>query len=264
MPRPLTLAALAMAAGAALPAQAIRYAPGEFRYGVVTVIKRSDARGDQKQDYTITANQALTLLLTPRGADSLRFRITLDAYTLGSDLPVQLPAVSQLQGTVVEGVITASGRMVRYSHRSPVTSGADVLALAENMSRFLVTVSPDAVTGATAVDTTSSRQSNAGGELLERTITTTKVDGDTTFAGQKAWRIRRDTDVTVSGTTMQSGQALHVEGGGTGTGTFFLSMKGVYLGALTRSTTSTAITLPDGGAVVSSQEATSTIQLVAK
>jgi hypothetical protein len=266
MPRPLTLAALALAAGAALPAQSIRYAPGEFRYGVVSQIKRRDTRGDQKQDYTITTNQAMSLLLTPRGNDSLRFRMTLDAYTIGSDLPVKLPDVGRLQGTIVEGVMTAYGRMVHYSHRAPATAGggADVLELAENMSQFLITLAPDAANGSSRTDTTSSHNTNQGGDLTERTITTTTVDGDTVFAGQPAWRIRRDMSVTVDGTTMQGTQLLQVTGGGDGKGTFYLSKKGVYLGATTRTVTNTTITLPDGGAIVSTQEALSTITLAAK
>ncbi|HUO53074.1 MAG TPA: hypothetical protein VMT93_11170 [Gemmatimonadaceae bacterium] len=256
--------ALAILAAAPLPAQAIRYAPGQFRYGVVTAIKRSDTRGGGKLEYTITATQAFTLLLTPRGADSLRFRLTLDAYTLGSDLPVQLPDVGQLQGTQVEGVVTAYGRMVHYSHHSPAAGGADAQALADNMSKFLVTLRPDAVDGSVSVDTTSSHQQDQNGDITERTVTTTRIDGDTLYAGEKAWRVRRTTEVTVSGFTIQDGKALQVSGGGGGAGTFYLSVKGVYLGAVTRSTTNTTITLPDGGAIVSDQEATSAITLVTK
>lgn len=254
-----SLSALTLLAAAALPAQAIRYAPVEAKYSVVTAIKRSDVRGDQKQDYTVTASQAMSLLLTARGADSLRFRLTLDSYSLASDLPIQLPNVGLMKGTVVEGVMTTAGRMLHYTHRSPVTSGADLIAVADNMSRFLVTVAPGATYGSSTTDTTSSHRANDGGDLDERTIATTMVDGDTVFAGQKAWRIRRSTVITVAGSTVQGGQTLRIAGGGTGSGVFYLSTKGVYLGAVTRSATNTTITLPDGSTVASAQDATSTI-----
>ena len=100
---------VALLAAAALPAQAIRYAPGEYKYSVATVIKQSQEMGDQKQASTINLAQRMAVLLIARGADSLRFRTTLEDYTISADLPIQLPDVGKLKGTIVEGVMTAYG-----------------------------------------------------------------------------------------------------------------------------------------------------------
>ena len=67
----LSLAASAAAVHA--QAAAVRYAPGEHAYAVTTVIKHTDARGEQKQAYTVTAQQRMKLLLTARDAQTLRF-----------------------------------------------------------------------------------------------------------------------------------------------------------------------------------------------
>jgi hypothetical protein len=243
------LAFAALLTAAALPAQAIRYAPGDYKYSVTTVIKQSQEMGDQKQGSTIGITQRMAVLLIARGADSLRFRTTLEDYTISADLPIQLPDVGKLKGTVVEGAMTAYGRVAHYSHRSPVTSGADVIALAENMSRFVLALSPNAAKGYTWTDTASTHNKNDGGELSERTVTTTLIDGDTVVAGVKAWRIRRHTTVTVKGMTVQDGASLPITSDGDGTGTFCISLQGVYLGAHTANASVTTIQLPTGGIV---------------
>jgi len=252
---------LALLAGVALPAQAIRYAPGEYKYSVATVIKQSQEMGDQKQASTINLSQRIAVLLIARGPDSLRFRTTLEDYSISADLPIQLPDVAKLKGTVVEGVMTSYGRVAHYTHRSAVTSGADVIALAENMSRFIIALSPSAAKGTTWTDTTSSHDKNVGGEISERTIITTVVDGDTVVDGMKAWRIRRRTVVAVTGTTVQNGASLPITSDGDGTGTYCLSLQGVYLGAITTNKSVTTIQLPSGGMVTQTAESELAITL---
>ena len=262
MRRTLTTSLAIALSAAALPAQAIRYAPGQYRYAIVDSIKRSDVRGDAKQSYTIVATQAMAVLLTPRGSDSLRVRYTLERNRLTSDLPVQLPQVEKLEGTVVEGTMTASGRMIRHTYHSPDSLSLEVAALADNMTQFLLWVTPGATVGRSITDTTSSRQTDGGSDITERTVTTTTIEGDTTFAGQKAWRIRRDTETHVDGVLMQEGNALQESGGGNGTGYFYVSKSGVYLGSSAKSSTTTMLKLPDGTSIASALAATSTVTLV--
>lgn len=204
----------------------------------------------------------MKLLLGARDAQSMRFRLALERYTVSADLPMRLPDVSKFQGTVVEGVITPSGRMLHYTFRSPDSASAEAAALAGNLSGFLVTIPASAQPGAPVADTTSSRQTEGKNDLTERTITTTAVETDTVYAGQTARRIRRDTEVTVGGVSVQQGQALQIVGEGGGTGFFYVTPAGAYLGAHTRTTVNTQFTLPDGSHVSSIEDATSTIVLV--
>jgi len=261
MPTLRSISCLALLAAAPLSAQAIRYAPGQYKYAVATTIKQSQAMGDQTQASTIMLTQKMAVLLIARGSDSLRFRTTLEDYTISANLPIQLPDVAKLKGTVVEGVMTAYGRVAHYTHRSTVTSGADVIALAENMSRFIIALSPSAVKGTTWTDTTSSHDKNAGGEISERTIITTVVDGDTVVNGVKAWRIRRRTVVMVKGTTVQNDASLPIASDGDGNGTYCLSLQGVYLGAHTTNKSVTTIQLPTGGMVTQTAESDLTVTL---
>ena len=256
------LSLLTLLAAAPLTAQSIRYTPGEFTYGVRTVVKQTQEMGGQQQASTITADQKLTVLLIARGADSLRFRNTLVSDTISADLPIKLPDVGKLQGTVIEGFMTAWGRVAHFTHRSPGGDAAAASEQAENMSHFFIALAPQTESGYSHTDTTTNRRAVEGGEIAERTITMTVVDGDTVVGGVKAWRIRRRTDVRMSGTMVQSGQDLPVTSEGTGTGTFLLSVNGVYLGSRSVTTSVTRIQLPDGSTVTQTQDATSVTALV--
>ncbi len=262
MTRPLPILALAILGVLPAAAQSIRYAPGEYKYTVTTISKQSQTMGDQKQASTLTLDQRISLLLVARGADSLRFRTVLDDYTLSADLPIQLPDVAPLKGTTVEGVMTAAGRVAHFTRRSSAASGAEVQTLADNMSRFLIALAPTGVNKKSWTDTTTIHDTHDGADLIERTITVTTVDGDTVVAGVHAWRVRRQIAVTRRGTTIEAGQPLQTTGEQNGSGTFCVSVKGVYLGARTTSTGANSITLPDGRTVTIDQSAVSTIGLL--
>jgi hypothetical protein len=255
----LVLAALALATR--IDAQAIRYAPGAYKYSVLTVIKKTDRISDQPLQSTLTADQKMSLTIAAHGADSLAFKMTLVDYSLSSDLPIQLPNVERLKGTTVEGVMTPAGRMTRYTHTSTQAGGADIVAIAQNMSRFLVALAPLSGSARTWTDTTDSRQTSDGGGMNERTVTTSTIDGDTVYNGAKAWRIQRRTTFTASGTTTQDKQVLEIASDGTGSGTYYVSERGVYLGARSRTLSNSTIKLPDGRIVSVTQDATSTVSL---
>lgn len=260
MLRSLALALVVLAP--ALPAQLVKYAPGQYRYSIVNAIKQNEVRGGGKQEYSMTAKQTMALFLAPRDAGSLRMRLTLEAYSLVSDLPIQLPRVEQMNGTVVDGVITTTGRLLRYTHHSPDSATFEVAAVAENMSHFLLYVTPDAVVGKTITDTTSSLPANSGNGIGDRTVTSTTIEGDTVIGGQKAWRIRRETEVQMSGELLQEGRTLQQTGEATGSGYFYVSDAGVYLGSTTHFVTTTTLRFPDGTAVSTAVDASTTVTLV--
>ena len=249
---------VALAPGSDGPA----YSPGTYKYSLLTVIKRSQSVSNTELSSTLTADQHMALSLTARGADSLAFQLTLTEYSLRSDLPTQLPDFLKMKGTIVMGTMSITGRLASFSHLSPVTGGAEILSLAQNMSRFLPVLAPESGAATSFTDTVSDKQASQGGDLDERTITNTTLDGDTVFAGGRAFRVRRATTVTLEGTTMQGGQPLTVSSEGTGAGTFYVSERGVYLGARTTSVSTSRIKLPDGSIVTLTQDATSTVTLL--
>jgi hypothetical protein len=261
MTRPLPLAAATLALASTLSAQSLRYAPGEFKYTALIVIKQNQVLGAQSTKSTVTSDERMSLLLAPRGTDSLRFRLALDQWTLSADVPIQLQDFSALQGTVVEGAMTGGGRLAHYTYRSPAGTGPDVAAHAQQMSQFLIVLPRGPLTGRSWSDTTVSPPSSDGTDLAERTITTTVVAGDTMYAGERAWRLRRETTFTRQGTMLQGTQRLAVSAQASGQGTYYISARGVFLGARTTMQSSSTITLADGQVTTLAQDATSVIAL---
>ena len=261
--RTIPLAVVAALAGATtLPAQGtVTYAPGARRYHLISVVKRTQELQGQKTEYQITNEQRVSLNILARGKDTLRFAVTLDSSKLSSNLPVQLPDLSKMQGTQVSGAMSPSGAVYSVQSSIVADSGTDAQSLVEGMSRFLLPVPPGTKVGSSWVDTSTSRVNRGGNDLASRTVTTTTLLGDTTFAGQKAWRFERKLVLRIGGTQVQGSDQLAVKGDGTGSGMYYVSTKGVYLGStgtqnmtMTVAIASKGVTIPVTQSVVSRVE----------
>ena len=263
-------AVAAVAALASLPALAatliaqkpMTYAPGSARYHLISVITRSQEQGGQKAEFKITNEQQVTVKLSAHGSDTLDFAYTLDSSKVVSNPPVQLPDVSKLVGTSVMGSMSAHGKVYALSS-SAADSDPDAKNLVEGMSKFLLPLPEDAAVGSSWTDTTVNSVSSEGNKLDMSAITTSRVVGDTTFQGQKAWRVERTSVLSLQGKQSQGGQELQVEGEGTGNGTYYLGANGVYLGSSATQRMNMRITLPATGQTVPvTQAVTSTVEMI--
>ena len=267
----LTRAVAAAAALASLPAFAaatltaqkpITYAPGSARYHLISVITRSQEQGGQKAEFKITNEQQVTVTLSAHGKDTLDFAYTLDSSTVVSNPPVQLPDVSKLVGTSVKGSMSAHGKVYALSSTAADTD-SDAKNLVEGMSKFLLPLPEDAAVGSRWTDTTVNSVSGEGNKLDMSAITTSRVVGDTTFKGQKAWRVERTSALTLQGKQSQGGQELQVEGQGTGNGTYYVGANGLYLGSSATQRMNMRITIPaTGESVPVTQAVTSTVEMM--
>lgn len=262
--RTSVLAVLAIIAGAAaLPAQGrISYSPGARKYHLVSVITRSQEMNGQKSEFKITNEQRVSVNLSAHGRDTLDFAFTLDSSRIASDPPVQLPDVGKMQGTKVSGSMSPLGRVFAISSSRPADD-PDAQNLVEGMGRFLVALPRGAKVGSTWTDTTRNAVKREGNDLAMSTVTTSKILGDTTYAGEKAWRVQRTSVLALHGTQNQNGQEMHVEGNGTGSGMYYLSTAGAYLGSIGSQNMKMTIALPGTGQTVPVlQSVTSKVELV--
>lgn len=250
-------------ATAALPAQtSIGYVPVANRYHLISVITRSQEQGGQKAEFEITNEQQVSVELSARGKDTLDFSYTLDSSRVVSKPPVQLPDVSRLAGTKVNGSMSRSGKVFSVTSNA-AADNADARNLVDGMSRFLLVLPENATVGSSWVDTTVNSVNRDGNNLDMSSITTSRILGDTTYQGQKAWRVQRASVLSLEGKQSQAGQELRVNGEGTGSGTYYVSTAGVYLGSMSSQSMKMRITLPATGETVPvTQAVTSKVELL--
>lgn len=257
------LAVVPVFPAASLTAQKpIAYAPGAARYHLISVITRSQEQGGQRAEFKITNEQQVSVTLSEHGKDTLDFAYTLDSSRVVSNPPVQLPDVSKLVGTSVKGSMSSHGKVYALTS-SAADSDADARNLVEGMSKFLLPFPEDAAVGSSWTDTTVNSVASEGNKLDMSAITTSRVVGDTTYRGQKAWRVERTSVLSLQGKQSQSGQELQVEGEGTGNGMYYLSATGTYLGSSATQRMNMRITIPSTGETVPvTQAVTSTVELL--
>lgn len=257
----LSIAVMGLAGAAALPAQGggIAYAPGAHHYRVTSTITSTQDAGGQKAQVQIGTQNNVTLEVSPYKADTLHFAITLDSSTISSKPDLPLPDFRQYFGLNVQGAMSPGGQV--FSAASSADSAGDPNAqrFVEGLSHFLLALPKGATVGTSWADTISTP--GGDGQVVEsRTITTSRVLGDTMYAGVKAWRIQQTSGTTLKGTVDQQGRKIPVNGQGTGTTMYYVSRAGVYLG----STMSQTVTIKaaDGTATPMTQAGVSKTELI--
>jgi hypothetical protein len=252
----------ALAGAATLPAQdgGIAYAPGAHHYRVTATVTSTQDAGGQTARIEIATRNDVTVELTPYAADTLRFAITLDSSTITSKPAVPLPDFHRYFGLRVRGAMSPSGKVFSIEASADTTGDPDVQRFVEGLSHFLVPLPEGATVGSSWSDTTVTPAGVGGQNVDSRTITTSRILGDTVYAGQPAWRIQQTTGTTLHGMVDQGGHRFPVNGKGSGTTMYYVSRTGVYLGS-TMSQTMT-IETADGSAPPMTQTGTSRTELV--
>jgi hypothetical protein len=217
----------------------IHYAPGLQHYRLHLTDRRVQEKDGQKSEGTITNDQLITIdIRGPHSSgevgknDTLRFAMSLDSISLNSTYSVSLPDVSAMQGTTVSGDMLPSGRVLNFKSDTKAQDGVDRSSMVESMAHFFPTLPDTAKMGSKWTDTTNANLSNNGTIMQTQTIATTSVVGDTTYDGQRAWRIQRQAIFKISGSQVQEKQQISMSGDGTGEGTFYIGFNGVYLASV--------------------------------
>jgi hypothetical protein len=240
---------IALVAGGALAgpleAQQFQYAPGTSQYRLTAVNKLTQEAQGQKVEQEVTSEQKLTVTLGRQARDTLSFAMTLDSAKVQTSAGAS-PDLSSLIGLKVTGALSPIGLI--YTTKGPDGPGSEMAGpLADEMSRFLPRLRPALAIGTTWTDTTSGKVNQMGISLDRTVIVTSKVVGDTTYLGERAWRIDRTTQATFAGTGTSQGQPLTMEGSSTGTDNIFVARTGIYLGGLSNNAATIKVTLVANG-----------------
>ena len=135
----------------------------------------------------------------------------------------------KLRGSKVVAKLSPFGAV--YSAVGPtddsIPNGAQ---LTEEMSRFLPKIRAKLATGSTWSDTTTGKVKQGTMDVERKVVANYKVVGDTTVGGEKSWKIARDAVTSLSGSGMNQGQQMSMEGTSNANGTLLVSQKGTFLG----------------------------------
>jgi hypothetical protein len=241
---PVLAAAVVLTAGP-IRAQQFQYAPGTSQYRLTAVNKLTQEAQGQKVEQEVTSEQKLTVVLGRQSRDTLSFAMTLDSAKVQTSAGPG-PDLSALIGLKVTGALSPSGLV--YLTKAPEGPGAAMTgAVADELSRFLPRLRSALAVGTVWTDTIAGKVNQMGISLDRTVITTSKVVGDTTYQGERAWKIDRTTQTTFAGTGTSEGQPLTMEGTSKGTDNIFVARNGVYLGGLMNNAATIKVTLVANG-----------------
>lgn len=245
--RPFTVAAIGALIIAAVPAAqaqsaSFTYAPGSHTYRVESSTKLSQEMNGQTIDGELNARHLLSLNIARQGKDTLSLAYTWDSASITTTGPVPAPDLSKVAGTKSSGRASPTGKVYSFDPGTPLAEGLPAM---EEFEHFLPIVSAvNRKAGDTWVDTVTVSGNRGGIDVNTTIIVTSTFAGDTTFAGEKSWQIRRNLTFTVAGAGAQENMAMVIEGTGTGERTDFITSKGVYLGSTLAQTAKSTISLP--------------------
>jgi len=224
----LALLSTALLLGAyPLRAQDVQYAVGTTRYRVSTTTKGSQSSPIGNSNFELGMRQQITLNLAKQTNDTMLATITLDSIAMsgaaaGAD-------VSALQGARFVSLVSPTGRV--YSTKTPSSANPLVSQIAEGITRYLPSYHAPLKTGLAWADTTTGKVTQQGMEVDRTVVSAFTVEGDTTIDGAKAFKIARVTNVKAAGSGTSQGTPISMESISKSNGSFFVSSKGVFLGA---------------------------------
>ena len=257
---PLALLVVAPLAAAPLRAQGVEYSAGTTKYHLSTTTKGSQTSPMGNQDFQMELQQQLTVNVAKQAKDTLVATVTLDSLTV-TGAPAAAGSLTRLIGSKFVTLISPTGKL--YSSKAPEGADPMLAQMNESASRFLPIYRRDMKAGMAWADTTSGKVTQQGMEVDRTTIATYKVLGDTTIAGEKAFRVERASTVKAAGSGTAQGNPISLESATTSNGVFFLSPKGVYLGGRQNDDINVKITILAQGAEINiKQQAQSKIDAI--
>jgi hypothetical protein len=257
---PAALLLLAPLVAAPLRAQGVEYSAGTTRYHLSTTTKGSQTSPMGNQDFQMELQQQLTVNVAKQAKDTLVATVTLDSLTV-TGAPSAAGSLTRLVGSKFVTLISPTGKL--YSSKTPEGADPMLAQMNESASRFLPIYRRDMKAGMAWADTTTGKMTQQGMEMDRTTIASYKVVGDTTIAGEKAFRVERESTAKAAGTGTAQGTPISLESATTSNGVFFLSPRGIYLGGRQNDDMNVKITILAQGAEINiKQQAQSRIDAI--
>src|SRR5262245_42724265 len=224
------MGALVMALGVRGPA------PVTTRYKIETKIETTidlSGMGQGQQQQNVNQSAYITVGVNDSAASKV-VHVVIDSLATDAPLPGAAEAMAKAKGAWLHGVIDPRGKMTIV--KTSADSNDFVAELKSTMGTFFPRMKAGAKQGDAWVDTTNLETKTSSRALKATVVTTYTHGGDDTMGGEKALRIETAFATTSAG-TVENPMAgpMEMESSDKGTGKFYLTPDGRYLGGSSRS-----------------------------
>ena len=220
------LACLTLALLGAAPSS---HAPVTSRFRVDQTLTQevdATAAGKGKQSVSFSTSSFLTVTLSDT-TGGRAVRIVVDSMRGDSATPIPAAVFDSARGAEFHAFLSAAGKLSDLEAVNVSPAAARVQGF---LTDFFPWVKAGAKTGEQWADTSTRATTNGTDSVVVKRVTTYRVIGTETRATRKALRIASEYASTVAGTQPTDRGLARVEGSGKGTGTYFVSSDGAYLG----------------------------------
>ena len=214
----------------ALPAQEVEYAPGTTKFHVTSAMTGSQTTPAGTANFEVGVEERLTINLMKHAKDTVMVTMTLDTISIKSAGPT--PDISKLMGAKFVSLVSSTGKF--YSVKAPDGIDPQLASITEGLGKFLPSIRGRLTKGQTWVDTVSAKVNQMGMDVDRTSISSFTVEGDTTVNGEKAIKVMRSVSAKGVGGGNMQGTPVTMEMAGVGTGAFYITSKGAYLGGTSK------------------------------
>jgi hypothetical protein len=204
-------------------------APYTVRYRIDQTLTQeidATASGKGKQSISFSTSGFLTLTLTDSTGGKV-VKVVVDSMRGDSTSPVPSAVFDSARGSEYRAFLSSSGKL---SELEPVTNTTAAQQIQGFLTDFFPWVKQGVKVGERWADTTS-RATVAGTDtVVVKRIIAYQAAARDNRDNQKAIRITSDYASSVAGTQPTPNGPAKLEGGGKGTGTYFVTSDGRYLG----------------------------------
>ena len=226
---PTYLAALGALGAVALTVPAGRLPPVTSKYRVEQSLTQEvdgTASGVGKQVLSFTTTTFVTATLND-SAGGRTLLVVIDSMKGDSATPIPAAVMDSARGGQLRGFLDRSGKPSRLTATGGSSAAAKVQGL---LADFFPWVRPGFKVGETWADTTVNTTGAGSDTVTVRRITNYKAAASETRGATKAVKITADHTSNVSGNQPTPQGPARIEGSGSGSGAYFVSPDGRYLG----------------------------------
>lgn len=216
-------------AAVALALPALRLAPVTAKYRVdqsLTQEVDATAEGQGKQGLSFNASTFVTVTLND-SADGRTMRVVIDSVQGDSAMPIPKAVADSARGGEFRAFVSKAGKP---SPLTPTGTSAAAEQVQGLLADFFPWVRAGVKVGDAWTDTTVNTTGAGSDTVTVRRITRYKAAGNEARGRDRAVRITTEHSSTVAGVQPTPQGPATIAGGGSGSGSYFVSADGRYLG----------------------------------